>query len=63
VLELNPDELVWSYIKRTGVVRSPLKKGEKLEPGIHGQFEQIQRNPKFVRSFLQHPDVPYISDR
>jgi transposase len=60
--ELNPDELVWSHVKRTGVVRSPLQKGEKLEPKIHDQLEQIQCNPKLVRSFFQHPDVTYISD-
>jgi transposase len=60
--ELNPDELVWSYVKRTGVARSPLQKGEKLEPRIHDQLEQIQHNPKLVRSFFQHPDVTYISD-
>ena len=29
--ELNPDELVWSHTKRTGVARRPLHKGEKLE--------------------------------
>lgn len=29
--ELNPDELVWSHTKRTGVARRPLRKGEKLE--------------------------------
>ena len=26
--ELNPDELVWNYMKRTGTARSPLAKGE-----------------------------------
>ena len=26
--ELNPDELVWSHVKRTGVARAPLRKGE-----------------------------------
>jgi transposase len=61
--ELNPDELVWSHVKRTGVARCPLQKGEKLEPKIHEQLAQIQRNPKLVRSFFQHPDVIYISDR
>lgn len=60
--ELNPDELVWSHVKRTGVARRPLQKGEKLEPKIHEQLEQIQCNPKLVRSFFQHPDVTYISD-
>jgi transposase len=29
--DLNPDELVWSHAKRTGVARSPLKAGEKLQ--------------------------------
>jgi len=28
--DLNPDELVWSHAKRTGVARRPLKKGEKF---------------------------------
>jgi transposase len=49
--ELNPDEWVWSHVKRTGVARSPLQKGEKLEPRIHDQLEQIQHNPKLVHSF------------
>ncbi len=28
--ELNPDELVWSHLKRTGVARAPLRRGETL---------------------------------
>ncbi len=28
--DLNPDELVWSHVKRTGTARRPLQKGEKL---------------------------------
>jgi transposase len=60
--ELNPDEWVWSHVKRTGVARSPLQKGEKLEPRIHDQLEQIQHDPKLVRSFFQHKDVTYVSD-
>jgi transposase len=60
--ELNPDEQVWSYVKRTGVARRPLQKGEKLGTKIQAQLEQIKHNPKLVRSFFQHPDVRYISD-
>ena len=60
--ELNPDELVWSHVKRTGVARRPLQKGEKLGPKIHEQLAQIGRNPKLVRSFFGHPSVSYISD-
>jgi hypothetical protein len=39
-----------------------LQKGEKLEPKIHRQLAQIQRNPQLVCSFFRHPDVIYISD-
>ena len=60
--DLNPDELVWSHVKRTGVARSPLQKGEKLGPRVHEQLAQIGRNPKLVRSFFRHPSVRYISD-
>jgi len=28
--DLNPDELLWNYIRQTGTARSPLKKGESL---------------------------------
>jgi len=30
--DLNPDELVWSHVKRTGVARRPLQQAEKLGP-------------------------------
>jgi len=60
--DLNPDELVWSHVKRTGVARRPLQKGEKLGPRIHEQLAQIGRDPRLVRSFFRHPSVRYISD-
>lgn len=60
--DLNPDELVWSHVKRTGVARRPLQKGEELGPKIHEQLAKIGRNPKLVRSFFKHPSVSYISD-
>ena len=36
--ELNPDELVWSHMKRTGVARAPLRRGEKLQAKIEAQL-------------------------
>ncbi len=36
--ELNPDELVWSHMKRTGVARAPLRRGEKLKEKIEAQL-------------------------
>ncbi len=60
--DLNPDELVWSYVKRTGVARRPLQKGEKLGPRIHEQLAGIGENPQLIRSFFSHPSVSYITD-
>jgi len=60
--DLNPDELVWSHTKRTGVARKPLMKGEKLQERVHEQLQKIRQTPKLVRSFFKHPSVAYISD-
>lgn len=60
--DLNPDELVWSHAKRTGMARRPLQKGEKLEERVHDQLQAIADNPKLVRSFFKHPAVAYITD-
>ena len=60
--DLNPDELVWSHVKHTGVARRPLQKGEKLGPRIHEQLSQISRDANLVRSFFRHQSVRYISD-
>lgn len=60
--DLNPDELVWSYAKRTGNARRPLQKGEHLEPRVAAQLADIGQNPALVRSFFKHPSVAYITD-
>lgn len=61
--DLNPDELVWSHVKRTGVARKPLRKGEKLREKIDAQLAAIKRAPALVRSFFLAPSVAYITDR
>lgn len=60
--DLNPDELVWSYAKRTGVARSPLRAGEKLADRVNAQLADIASRPSLVRAFFKHPSVAYISD-
>src|ERR1700756_2110971 len=60
--ERNPDELVWSHMKRTGVARSPLRRGEKLQEKIEAQLAKIRRMPGLVRSFFQAPSVAYVTD-
>jgi len=60
--ELNPDELVWSHMQRTGVARAPLRKGERLSEKVEAQLASIKRTPRLVRSFFKAPDVAYIND-
>lgn len=60
--DLNPDELVWSHVKRAGVARAPLRKDEKLRDKINSQLAAIKAAPKLVRSFFRHPTVAYITD-
>ena len=60
--ELNPDELVWSHVKRTGTARRPLQQGEKLAGRIDQQLATVRDDPKLVRSFFMAPSVAYIRD-
>jgi transposase len=60
--DLNPDELVWSHVKRTGTARRPLQQGEKLREKIEEQLAKLQQMPHLVRSFFHAPSVAYIAD-
>jgi transposase len=60
--DLNPDELVWSHVKRTGAARRPLQAGEKLRDKIEEQLVQLKRMPHLIRSFFLAPSVAYIAD-
>jgi transposase len=59
--ELNPDELVWNYMKRTGTAKRPLAKGESLHDRIDAELLEIQRNAALIRSFFKAQSVSYIS--
>src|ERR1022692_5134385 len=51
--ELNPDEMVWNYMKRTGTAKSPLVAGDSLHDRIDAELIQIKKNPPLVRSFFK----------
>lgn len=61
-LDLNPDELAWSHVKRTGAGRRPLRAGETLREKIEAQLSQLKRMSNLVRSFFRAPSVAYIGD-
>ncbi len=60
--DLNPDEWVWSHVKRTGVARNPLRAGEKLEIRIDQQLRDVRKSRALVQSIVKTPAVAYISD-
>jgi transposase len=60
--ELNPDELVWSHMKRTGAAKRPLASNEVLQERIEADLIRIQNDRALVRSFFKAPDVAYIAD-
>ena len=60
--DLNPDELVWSHVKRTGATRRPLRAGETLREKIEAQLIHLKRMPDLLRSFFHAPSVAYIGD-
>src|ERR1700677_2032673 len=60
--DLNPDEAVWSHMKRTGVARTPLREGEKPRDKVDAQLASIKKTPRLVRSFFMAPSVAYITD-
>jgi hypothetical protein len=49
-------------MKRTGVARAPLRKGEKLQHRVEEQLAALKQIPRLVRSFFRVPDVAYITD-
>ena len=59
--ELNPDELVWNYIRQTGTARSPLKEGESLYERTFIDLELIAQDKKLVKSFFKKPEVSFAA--
>lgn len=60
--ELNPDEFVWNHLKKQGVSKKPLRKGESLRARVEEDLKRIKRSPKLVRSFFHAPTVAYTMD-
>jgi len=60
--ELNPDELVWSHVKRTGTAKKPLAAGDQLQPRIDADLLALKKRPALIRSFFKAPSVAYITD-
>jgi transposase len=60
--DLNPDEFVWSHMKKNGVSKKPLKKNESMRARVEADIVSIQGNPELVRSFFCADSVRYARD-
>jgi len=58
--ELNPDEFVWNYMRKTGTCKRPLHKNESLRKRIEADLAAIKRDQLLVRSFFHAESVAYI---
>jgi transposase len=60
--DLNPDELVWSHMKKNGVSKKPLKKNESLRDRVEEDIANLQGNRALIRSFFCADSVCYAKD-
>ena len=60
--DLNPDEFVWSHMKKNGVSKNPLKKNESLRQRVEEDLVAIYNNRELVRSFFCAESVVYAKD-
>ncbi len=60
--DLNPDEFVWSHMKKNGVSKKPLKQNEALRDRVEEDLLNIMANRALVRSFFRAESVAYASD-
>src|SRR6266536_6448499 len=60
--DLNPDEVVWSHMKKNGVSKKPLKQNEALRDRVEADLLAIKAGPALVRSFFCAESVAYTTD-
>ena len=60
--DLNPDEYVWSYMKKNGVSKKPLKQNEALRKRVEEDLVKIKSDRRLVRSFFCAESVAYATD-
>ena len=52
--DLNPDGLVWSHMKRTGVARTPRRKGEKRRTKSKTNWSPSRTSPSYSGHSSEH---------
>jgi transposase len=60
--DLNPDELVWAFMKGNGVSKKPLQRNESLKERVVQDLAKLKKNRHLVRSFFKAKTVAYAKD-
>lgn len=58
--ELNPDELVWNYLKNHNIGRQTTKSETEMKRRVTHILRSLQKLPEKVKSFFMHPWTKYI---
>lgn len=57
--ELNPTEQVWRSVKNHGVGRKTVFGPDQLKSAVMGTLRRLQKIPKIIIAFFNHPDCRY----
>ena len=59
--ELNPDVLVWNYVKNHHVGKSKITGPDQFRSLVFGVLRRLQKMPALVRSFFGQKELLYIT--
>lgn len=57
--DLNPDELVWSYVKKHNVGKCSVENKAGFKKMVKSTLHSLQKMPAKIRSFFRHPVIQY----
>jgi transposase len=60
--ELNPDELVWNYVKKHRMGRKAVKGPDHLREMVLCCLRALQKSPSLIKNFFKAPDVRYVTN-
>ena len=60
--ELNPDELVWSYLKYHKMGKKNIKNKESMKKNVLACLKSLQRIPKKIINFFKETNVKYAME-
>lgn len=56
---LNPNEFVWSEVRKHETPKTPLRENESLRTRMQHDLNRIKAQPRLVRSFFRAPSAAY----